>query len=67
MLSVFPVAGIAVAEELIALLVVEGGQFALDTIGESEKQLESFNAYWHQNDTRKTKKRINTADGKRQQ
>ena len=59
--------GVAVAEELIALLVVEGGQFARDAIGESEKQLESFNAYWHQNDTTKTKKRINTADGKRQQ
>ncbi|MBL6933694.1 MAG: MurR/RpiR family transcriptional regulator [Rhodospirillales bacterium] len=50
-------AGVAVAEELIALLVVEGGQSALDAIGESEKQLDSFNAYWHQNEVGKKKKR----------
>jgi len=43
-------AAVTVAEELIALLVAGGGQSVLDTIADSEKQLESFQAYWHQND-----------------
>ena len=58
-------AGVAVAEELIALLVVEGGQSALDAIGESEHQLHTFNAYWHQNEAGKKKKSKNSASGRR--
>lgn len=50
-------AGVTVAEELIALLVVEGGKPALDAIEESERQLESFNAYWHQNQSGKRRRR----------
>lgn len=59
-------AGITAVEELIALLVVEGGQTALDAIGESEKQLESFHAYWHQYDAggSKRRRRPNKAAGK---
>jgi len=48
-------AGVTVAEELIALLVADGGQPALDTIAESEKQLERFQAYWHEKDGRPKK------------
>jgi len=55
---------ITVAEELIALLVVEGGQSALRAIGESEDQLESFHAYWHQNEGRQKKNRKNSSDKK---
>ncbi len=58
-------AGVAVAEELIALLVVEGGQSALDAIGESEIQLETFHAYWHQNEPGKKKKRKKPVGRKR--
>ncbi len=50
-------AGVTVAEELIALLMAGGGQSALDAIGESEEQLKSFQAYWHQWDIGKKKKR----------
>lgn len=41
------VAGIAAAETLIGFMVAEGGKTALRAIEESEKQLDSFEAYWH--------------------
>ncbi len=40
-------AGITAAEALIALMIAEGGQPALDSIKESEGQLDTFHAYWH--------------------
>ncbi|MDH5749435.1 MAG: MurR/RpiR family transcriptional regulator [Rhodospirillales bacterium] len=40
-------AAMATAEALISLLVAEGGDEALASIEESEKQLGSFDAYWH--------------------
>ena len=59
-------AGVTVAEELITLLVVDGGQAALDAIGESEKQLETFNAYWHQNTSGKRRRRGDIKSDKKQ-
>lgn len=50
-------AGVTVAEELITLLVVDGGKAALNAIEESERQLEIFNAYWHQNTSGKRRRR----------
>ena len=44
-------------EELIALMMVEGGQQALKSIEESEQQLEGFQAYWRQNPKKKNKPR----------
>lgn len=41
-------AGIAAVETLIGFMVAEGGKDALLAIEESEKQLDSFNAYWHE-------------------
>jgi DNA-binding MurR/RpiR family transcriptional regulator len=53
-------AGVTVAEELIALLVLDGGKEALDAIEESEQQLDSFHAYWHQNDVSHKKRKKNS-------
>jgi len=39
-------AAIATAEALIVLMVAEGGEAALTRIEESERQLETFDAYW---------------------
>lgn len=39
-------AAVTAAEELIALLMAEGGQAALDAIEESEALLAQFHAYW---------------------
>jgi len=49
-------AGVTAAEELIALLMAEGGADALRAIGESERQLDKFHAYWnHKVDGRQTR------------
>jgi len=56
-------AGMAAAEELITLLMAAGGESALTAIEESEEQLKSFNAYWHQNSQRKTR-RLRKSSGK---
>ena len=49
-------AGVTAAEELIALLMAEGGQAALDAIEESEILLAKFQAYWQQKpEERKTR------------
>ena len=38
----------AVVEALVVLMVAQSGQSALKAIAESERQLENFDAYWHQ-------------------
>ena len=55
-------AGVTAAEELIALLMAEGGQAALDAIEESEALLAKFQAYWMQNpeDRKATVRRLRT-------
>lgn len=45
-------AALAVAEALIVLLVANGGNAALEAIERSERQLEEFEAYWHEGQTR---------------
>ncbi|MBT3238575.1 MAG: MurR/RpiR family transcriptional regulator [Rhodospirillaceae bacterium] len=50
-------AAVTATEELIALMMVEGGQQALKSIEESEQQLEGFQAYWRQNPKKKNKPR----------
>ena len=38
---------IALVQALLALLVARGGKQALDSIEQSEQQLEWFGAYWN--------------------
>ncbi len=42
--SVVP--AIAIAQALVAQILAQGGQAALDAVAESERQLERFDAYW---------------------
>lgn len=46
--SFFPsvTSAVSLAQSLLAVMVAEGGQAALDAIDESERQLEMFSAYW---------------------
>lgn len=48
--SFFPsiASAVTLVQGLLAIMVAEGGQKALDAIDESERQLETFNAYWVQ-------------------
>lgn len=48
--SFFPsvASAVTLVQGLLAVMVAEGGQQALDAIDESERQLETFNAYWVQ-------------------
>lgn len=49
--SFFPsiASAVTLIQGLLAVMVAEGGQSALDSIGETERQLETFNAYWVSN------------------